>query len=48
MASKRILLVEGKDDEHVFRALFGKRNLPQPKYISTKGIPGCWRPYQDA
>ncbi len=28
MAGKKILLVEGKDDLHVFRALFGKRNLP--------------------
>jgi hypothetical protein len=28
MAGKTILLVEGKEDEHVFKALFGKRNLP--------------------
>jgi hypothetical protein len=28
MAAKTILLVEGKDDGHVFKALFGKRNLP--------------------
>jgi hypothetical protein len=29
MVGKRILLVEGKDDLHVFRALFGRRNLPR-------------------
>jgi hypothetical protein len=28
MAAKKILLVEGKDDVHVFRALFGQRRLP--------------------
>jgi hypothetical protein len=28
MSGKRILLVEGKDDVHVLRALFGRRNLP--------------------
>jgi hypothetical protein len=28
MANRRILLVEGKDDEHVFKALFGRRGLP--------------------
>jgi len=37
MAGKRILLVEGKDDEHVFRALFGKRNLPQPTIHQHEG-----------
>lgn len=28
MADKRILLVEGKDDEHVFKALFTKHSFP--------------------
>ena len=28
MAGRKILLVEGKDDLHVFRALLGRRNLP--------------------
>jgi hypothetical protein len=28
MAGKTILLVEGKEDLHVFKALFGKRHLP--------------------
>ena len=37
MAGKRVLLVEGKDDEHVFRALFGKRNLPQPAIHQHEG-----------
>jgi hypothetical protein len=39
MANKRILLVEGKDDEHVFRALFGKHNLPQPTIHQHEGYP---------
>jgi hypothetical protein len=33
MASKTILLVEGNEDLHVFRALFARRNLPQPSEI---------------
>jgi hypothetical protein len=28
MANKRILLVEGRDDEHVFKALFKKHSIP--------------------
>ena len=37
MAAKQILLVEGKDDEHVFRALFGRSNLPQPIIYQHEG-----------
>jgi hypothetical protein len=39
VAGKRILLVEGKDDEHVFRALLGRRNLPQPTIHQHEGYP---------
>jgi hypothetical protein len=37
MASKRILLVEGKDDEHVFKALFKKHSLPHLEAIKEHG-----------
>lgn len=37
MASKRILLVEGKDDAHVFHALFGQRQLPKLSEIREHG-----------
>jgi len=37
MAAKRILLVEGKDDEHVFKAIFGQHNLAQLDEIKEHG-----------
>ena len=37
MPGRRILLVEGTDDVHVFRALFGKRGLPELSCIKDHG-----------
>jgi len=40
MATKKILLVEGKDDVHVFRAIFGQRQLPHLSEIKDhEGYP---------
>ena len=36
---KKILLVEGQDDEHVLKHLFGKRHLPNDFEIAKHG--GC-------
>jgi hypothetical protein len=37
MPPKKILLVEGVDDEHVFKALFGKLQLPHLDEIKQCG-----------
>ena len=37
MATKRILLVEGNDDEHVFKAIFGQNNLAHLDEIKEHG-----------
>lgn len=37
MATKRILLVEGNDDEHVFKAIFGQHNLAHLDEIKEHG-----------
>jgi len=37
MATKRILLVEGNDDEHVFKAIFGQHHLPHLDEIKEHG-----------
>jgi hypothetical protein len=37
MAGKRVLLVEGKDDEHVFKAIFGQHKLEPPDEIKEHG-----------
>jgi hypothetical protein len=37
MANTRILLVEGQDDEHVFKALFTKHSLPHLNSIQQHG-----------
>ena len=37
MAGKRIILVEGPDDEHVIKAIFGQRNLPKLDEVKSHG-----------
>lgn len=37
MSHKRILLVEGNDDEHVFKAIFGQHQLPPLDEIKAHG-----------
>lgn len=37
MAEKIVFLVEGKDDDHVLRALFGHHGFPRTFLIKTKG-----------
>lgn len=37
MSAKRILLVEGNDDEHVFKAIFGQHRIPHLDEIKEHG-----------